>query len=125
MPDTAKPCPPSTSNAKSDLNPPITKPSSPDGHPKTPHISNVAKHPSGATSQQISPPGAAPKPRSPNLRKSYSDPTAIDGLPFRPLATTSPLNPMTKQNDEPEQGPWTSEALDLFDFWPPGRPKPP
>ncbi|EAA61547.1 hypothetical protein AN7759.2 [Aspergillus nidulans FGSC A4] len=115
MRDTAKPCPPSTSNAEGDLNPPVTKPSLPDGHPRTPHISSLAKQPSGA----------APKPRSPNLRKSYSDPTTIDGLPLRPLATTSPLNPITKQNDEHEQGPWTSEALDLFEFWPPGRPKPP
>ncbi|KAL3433621.1 hypothetical protein BDV09DRAFT_171552 [Aspergillus tetrazonus] len=125
MRDKDKPCPPSTSNAKGDLNPPVTKPSLSDEHPRTPHMSSLAKQPSGATSQQISPPGAAPKSRSPNLRKSYSDPTTIDSLPLRALATTSPLNPITKQNDEHEQGPWTSEALDLFDFWPPGRPKPP
>ncbi|KAL4750584.1 hypothetical protein BDW72DRAFT_203851 [Aspergillus terricola var. indicus] len=125
MRDTAKPCPPSTSNTKSDLNPPATKLSSADELPQIPHISNLAKQPSGATSLQISLPGAASKPRSPSLRKSYSDPTTIDSLPLRPLATTSPLNPHTKQNDEHEQGPWTSEALDLFNFWPPGRPKPP
>ncbi|KAL4737870.1 hypothetical protein BDV11DRAFT_190751 [Aspergillus similis] len=125
MRNTAEPCPPPASNTKGDLNPSATKLPLPDESPQPPYISNLAKQPSGATSQKISPPGAAPKPRSPSLRKSFSDPTAIDSLPFRPLTTTSPLNPVTKQNDEHGQGPWTSEALDLFDFWPPGRPKPP
>ncbi|PGH05259.1 hypothetical protein AJ80_08367 [Polytolypa hystricis UAMH7299] len=34
-------------------------------------------------------------------------------------ATSSPIDA-----DEEEQGPWTTEALDLFDWWPAGRPKP-
>ncbi|KAI9371358.1 hypothetical protein BJX61DRAFT_534843 [Aspergillus egyptiacus] len=63
-----------------------------------------------------------PKPRATGLRKSYSDPTTINSLHARPLPAASPLNPSIDQCDE--QGPWTSEALDLFDFWPPGRPKP-
>ncbi|KAL4817081.1 hypothetical protein BDW67DRAFT_175014 [Aspergillus spinulosporus] len=124
MRHTVKPRPPSTSNTKDDLNPSATKLPLPDEYPQTPPISDLAKQPSGTTRQQISPQGDA-KPLSPSLRKSYSDPTTIDSLPFRPIATRSPLNPINKQNDEHEQGPWTSEALDLFDFWPPGRPKPP
>jgi hypothetical protein len=67
-----------------------------------------------------------PRPRSTVLRKSYSDTSAINSFQTRPLttATNSPLKPATDTTDNSEQGPWTSEALDLFDFWPPGRPKP-
>ena len=28
------------------------------------------------------------------------------------------------EEDAVEKGPWTVEALDLFDWWPPDRPKP-
>ncbi|KAL4933163.1 uncharacterized protein BDV17DRAFT_148910 [Aspergillus undulatus] len=68
----------------------------------------------------------AHKPRSAGLRKSYSDPPTISSLHPRPLPTTIPLNPIAERSDEqgPEQGPWTEEALDLFEFWPPGRPRP-
>ncbi|KKZ67280.1 hypothetical protein EMCG_07026 [[Emmonsia] crescens] len=54
--------------------------------------------------------------------------------------TTSAAAPRTRQSllapkrnqhvatcvdvDEEDQGPWTEEALDLFDWWPAGRPKP-
>ncbi|KAL6230616.1 hypothetical protein BDW75DRAFT_234259 [Aspergillus navahoensis] len=125
MRDKAKPYPPST-NTKDDLNSPAIKPLCSDELPQTPQISNPsAQQSSGSINQQVKPPVTAPKSRSPGLRKSYSDPTTINSLPPRPLATTSPLNPISEQNDEHEQGPWTSEALDLFDFWPPGRPKPP
>ncbi|KAL3449819.1 hypothetical protein BJX65DRAFT_31925 [Aspergillus insuetus] len=67
-----------------------------------------------------------PRPRSAVLRKSYSDTSAINSFQTRPLttATNSLLNPATDTTYNSEQGPWTSEALDLFDFWPPGRPKP-
>ncbi|KAL4992021.1 hypothetical protein BDW68DRAFT_184636 [Aspergillus falconensis] len=126
MRDKAGPYPLSTSYTRGDLNPPAIKPPSSDEHPQTPQNSNPsAQQPSGPTNQQVKPPVAAPKSRSPGLRKSYSDPTAISNLPPQPIATISPLNPITEQNDEHPQGPWTSEALDLFDFWPPGRPKPP
>lgn len=60
------------------------------------------------------------------LRKSFSDPTALTAPPSlhaRPTLTRSALS--TAEEAEPyEEGPWTSEALDLFDFWPAGRPKP-
>ncbi|KAL4913856.1 hypothetical protein BDW62DRAFT_156351 [Aspergillus aurantiobrunneus] len=62
------------------------------------------------------------KPRSTGLRKSFSDPTAVNSLHTRHLPQTNPLNASADNQDE--QGPWTSEAQDLFDFWPPGRPKP-
>ncbi|KAJ5360341.1 hypothetical protein N7517_009532 [Penicillium concentricum] len=55
------------------------------------------------------------------LRKSTSDPTALTARQVRAGRSFHAAN----MEDEPkEQGPWTSEALDLFDFWPAGRPKP-
>jgi len=60
------------------------------------------------------------------LRKSLSDPSALtarSGL-HRPTVMRSALSTAPESAEEIEQGPWTSEALDLFDFWPPGRPKP-
>ncbi|KAJ5836544.1 hypothetical protein N7447_002570 [Penicillium robsamsonii] len=55
------------------------------------------------------------------LRKSISDPTALTARQVRAGGSFHTAN----MEDEPkEQGPWTSEALDLFDFWPAGRPKP-
>ncbi|KAF5863078.1 hypothetical protein ETB97_010648 [Aspergillus alliaceus] len=71
--------------------------------------------------------GALPKSGSTGLRKSYSDPTTLtsaDGLRPRSLHFKSPLNNCMEEDQPHEQGPWTSEALDLFDFWPPGRLKP-
>lgn len=60
------------------------------------------------------------------LRKSFSDPTALTARPSlqaRPTLARSALS--NAEEAEPhEEGPWTSEALDLFDFWPAGRPKP-
>ncbi|KAI9929871.1 hypothetical protein ASPWEDRAFT_64759 [Aspergillus wentii DTO 134E9] len=59
------------------------------------------------------------------LQKSYSDPTALlnaTGVTSRRAPPKSPLG--MPVNNGPEKGPWTAEALDLFDFWPPGRPKP-
>ncbi|KAL3495930.1 hypothetical protein BJX62DRAFT_145204 [Aspergillus germanicus] len=78
------------------------------------------------SASSIQPQMPFPRPRSTVLRKSYSDTSAINSFQTRPLttATNSPLNPATDTTDDSEQGPWTSEALDLFDFWPPGRPKP-
>ncbi|PYI33216.1 hypothetical protein BP00DRAFT_424093 [Aspergillus indologenus CBS 114.80] len=59
-----------------------------------------------------------------SLRKSYSDPTAL-ATAHRPnhcnaFTTAIPPDPA----DPFDQGPWTREALDLFDFWPAGRAKP-
>jgi hypothetical protein len=58
------------------------------------------------------------------LRKSISDPTALRTVQTRPTLTRSALSAVPEQPPPVEEGPWTSEALDLFDFWPPGRPKP-
>ncbi|KAL5356504.1 hypothetical protein BJX96DRAFT_142901 [Aspergillus floccosus] len=57
------------------------------------------------------------------LRKAHSDPSPLfkAHIPPRSAISKSPLN---DDDDATQQGPWTSEALDLFDFWPPGRPKP-
>ncbi|KAJ5196989.1 hypothetical protein N7449_007468 [Penicillium cf. viridicatum] len=60
----------------------------------------------------------------------------IDGSGFKPSSTIKRLTTArqarvggsfraaNKENEPKEQGPWTSEALDLFDFWPAGRAKP-
>ncbi|KAJ5664984.1 uncharacterized protein N7477_007432 [Penicillium maclennaniae] len=61
------------------------------------------------------------------LRKSLSVPTALTArqtLQSRPTLMRSAMSALSEQPDVNEEGPWTSEALDLFDFWPPGRPKP-
>ncbi|KAJ6185935.1 hypothetical protein N7519_007236 [Penicillium mononematosum] len=55
------------------------------------------------------------------LRKSISDPTTLTA---RQVPAGGSLDAANKENEPKEQGPWTSEALDLFDFWPAGRPKP-
>ncbi|KAJ5794873.1 hypothetical protein N7457_001472, partial [Penicillium paradoxum] len=55
------------------------------------------------------------------LRKSSSDPTALNA---RNARAGGSLHAANKENEPGEQGPWTLEALDLFDFWPSGRPKP-
>ncbi|KAB8072322.1 hypothetical protein BDV29DRAFT_177632 [Aspergillus leporis] len=71
--------------------------------------------------------GTLTKSVSTGLRKSYSDPTALtttNGVRPRSLPFKSPLNHRMDEDPPREQGPWTSEALDLFDFWPPGLPKP-
>jgi hypothetical protein len=71
------------------------------------------------------------------FRKSLSDTGALRNgdsnhrrhqQPVLPVATTGPRGQFhnNKADDENgEKGPWTSEALDFFDWWPPGRPKPP
>lgn len=50
-----------------------------------------------------------------------SDPTTLVGLQ---TPTENHVNSKGVANEPMEQGAWTSEALDLFDFWPAGRPKP-
>ncbi|OJJ95266.1 hypothetical protein ASPACDRAFT_127263 [Aspergillus aculeatus ATCC 16872] len=68
-----------------------------------------------------------PNPRSnipthTSLRKSYSDPTALTTTTVHRSNHTTIPDPA---GDDPfDQGPWTREALDLFDFWPAGRAKP-
>ncbi|KAJ5177118.1 uncharacterized protein N7482_002995 [Penicillium canariense] len=76
--------------------------------------------------QPLSLPRKLPARRAPDapLRKSVSDPTALTALQSRPTVTRSALRAVPEQPEQIEEGPWTSEALDLFDFWPPGRPKP-
>jgi len=61
------------------------------------------------------------------LRKSLSDPTALTAQRTLQSRSTLMQNAMSTVSEQPEvyeEGPWTCEALDLFDFWPPGRPKP-
>ncbi|OJD10900.1 hypothetical protein ACJ73_09665, partial [Blastomyces percursus] len=83
---------------------------------------------------------APPQPKP--LHKALSDASSVLGRTTTPSTTTaaappvprirqSLLAPKRKQHvatcvdvDEEDQGPWTEEALDLFDWWPPGRAKP-
>ncbi|KAJ5775446.1 uncharacterized protein N7511_000457 [Penicillium nucicola] len=61
------------------------------------------------------------------LRKSLSDPTTLisrKGHQARSNLTRSSSTAADQENQPKEEGPWTSEALDLFDFWPAGRHKP-
>lgn len=60
------------------------------------------------------------------LRASNSRSATGRGLQttLLPVTTAAELHNAALEGDEEEQGPWTCEALDLFDFWPPGRPKP-
>ncbi|OKL57421.1 hypothetical protein UA08_07047 [Talaromyces atroroseus] len=65
------------------------------------------------------------------FRKSYSDTNALrnqengnNGL-SRPLATHGPPREERYRNTtDNDTGPWTAEAFDFFDWWPPGRPIP-
>lgn len=65
------------------------------------------------------------------FRKSHSDTNALrnldnanNSLP-RPLATTGPPRDQRSIGTvKTESGPWTADALDFFDWWPPGRPMP-
>lgn len=69
-----------------------------------------------------------------NLQKAHSDPSAF--LTVGGTSIPRPLSPCPEervshqshghdqnqdQNQVQDQGPWTCEAMDLFDFWPPGR----
>lgn len=65
------------------------------------------------------------------FRKSHSDTNALRNLDnannglSRPLATTGPpRNQINISTVKTESGPWTADAMDFFDWWPPGRPMP-
>ncbi|WEW56404.1 hypothetical protein PRK78_001847 [Emydomyces testavorans] len=73
----------------------------------------------------------AQKSHGKGLLKSLSDTSALRAKPTGPsralqtrLMTAADSSATSSTMDDEEQGPWTSEALDLFDWWPPGRPKP-
>ncbi|EGD87699.1 hypothetical protein H112_04168 [Trichophyton rubrum D6] len=76
---------------------------------------------------------AQPKKHGP-LERSISDSSALNpprSLPKKRVIQTRlfpdrilSLPAIDEPEVEVEQGPWTSEALDLFDWWPPDRPKP-
>lgn len=67
------------------------------------------------------------------FRKSHSDTNTLrnresanNGV-SRPLATTGPPREQRDSNSGTgytESGPWTAHALDFFDWWPPGQPRP-
>lgn len=115
-PPTAEPVPTPTPPMKNE--PPPSRPTT--DHPTEPSATLAAIN-HAARSQGIPPPT---KPSARGFRKSLSDPSAfhtVNSIQPRQLPS-SPLNP--NQGQIQDQGPWTCEAMDLFDFWPPDRPKP-
>ncbi|KAK1140690.1 hypothetical protein N8T08_010003 [Aspergillus melleus] len=89
----------------------------------SPLLSAAIRHNAQAQAQAQ---GLATSRSSTGLRKSYSDPTALTSANSLQSRTAPCKSPLNRDDDDTnrEQGPWTTEALDLFDFWPPGRPKP-
>ncbi|KAL1991656.1 hypothetical protein VTN49DRAFT_4964 [Thermomyces lanuginosus] len=131
VPATAAPSPPLVLISSS---PPASSPSPP---PETwpPDWEFVSESPSPPPpSNQAQParsPGAATKRGERKvLRKALSDTTALRSVesnshhhrhePRGPVATTGPPK---KQEESDDQGPWTCEAYDFFDFRPPAREK--
>ncbi|PGH07520.1 hypothetical protein AJ79_06255 [Helicocarpus griseus UAMH5409] len=134
----------------SDISPSLAIPNNPVSHPAPPQppppptlqrseslpTSNEASNPPQPAPQPaaaaLNPIPAPPKP----LQKSLSDASSALGrttsaISAAPRTRQSLLAPKRNQHvatcvdvDEEEQGPWTEEALDLFDWWPPGREKP-
>ncbi|OJJ85371.1 uncharacterized protein ASPGLDRAFT_34175 [Aspergillus glaucus CBS 516.65] len=105
------------------------RPAPPDPCPEFPPA--AVNH--AARSQGIPP--APAKQSSRGFQKSYSDPAAfhtVNSIQSRQLPSSTLDLLVEEDSDEEEQtqdrvqeqGPWTVEALDLFDFWPPERPKP-
>lgn len=101
----------------------------PDPCPEIPPV--AVNH--AARSQGIPP--APTKQSSRGFQKSYSDPSAfhtVNSIQSRQLPSSTLDLLVEEDSDEEEQtqdkvqeqGPWTVEAMDLFDFWPPGRPRP-
>lgn len=58
------------------------------------------------------------------FRKTVSDPTALRSNDGNRAIARPPTLSEQPERREDEKGPWTAEALDFFDWWPPGRPKP-
>ncbi|KAL5337129.1 hypothetical protein BJX70DRAFT_251605 [Aspergillus crustosus] len=107
---------PNSNPPERDRSPPKPTPSA------TRNLYSVPAHTRTPDPPDPKPQGSTARVRTTGLRKSFSDPIPIISLHSRPISAPSPLDPIAESNGE--QGPWTSEALDLFDFWPPGRPKP-
>lgn len=89
--------------------------------------------PSAAAAAAIIPMTAIKRNERKLFRKSHSDTNALRNPengnhgPSRPLPTHGP--PREERNTDNsvannDTGPWTAEALDFFDWWPPGRPIP-
>lgn len=62
------------------------------------------------------------------FQKSISDLSSLrpqNGKHSHAIISTGKKHPVPiPEENEEVQGPWTNEALDLFDWWPPGKPKP-
>jgi hypothetical protein len=96
----------------------------PDSHPAVPAPDTLIPELVGDANP--APPARRNEPKL--FRKSYSDTTALRNAdqhrhgPSLPVATSRPAR--MEPIHESDKGPWTAEAWDFFDWWPPGRPKP-
>lgn len=100
--------------------------------PRSPPLPPQRQQPTHRGAGQAASANAEPSPTkrtSPRLfQRSISDLSSLrQGNSKRSHAIIAtgrkPPDPIPEENED-DQGPWTSEALDLFDWWPPGKPKP-
>lgn len=108
------------------------------------NISIDSKESESIPDSQVDPKSQHTKPQSPSkmgLQKSLSDTSALRAIQrpnnrtfqtklFTTARGVATSNAPRKEDETDveeeakEMGPWTIEALDLFDWWPPNRPKP-
>ena len=101
-------------------------PRAPPPLPKAPPVPPPRLQPIDSNPRRVNPPNANLSPRK-IFQKSISDLSALNpqsGNQSHAIIATGKRHVTPVLEAEDDQGPWTSEALDLFDWWPPGRPKP-
>ncbi|KAK2766138.1 hypothetical protein FQN54_007654 [Arachnomyces sp. PD_36] len=100
--------------------------------PSSPPLPPQRQEPSGGETRQVNPTNMEmPAPKGVPARtfqRSVSDLSSLraqNSKHSHAIVATGRKPPAPiPEEDEDDQGPWTSEALDLFDWWPPGKPKP-
>ncbi|ODH51084.1 hypothetical protein GX48_02696 [Paracoccidioides brasiliensis] len=131
---------PATAKNTSEPTPPAPRPRI---HPTTQRsdsLPTIAERSKPATAAAAAPspppPPLGPAAPSKSFQKSLPDTSSVRGRTTlatdpAPRMRQSLLAPKRNQHvatcvdvEEEDQGPWTEEALDLFDWWPAGRPKP-
>lgn len=92
--------------------------------PSSPPLPPLKEESSNENAEQSNPKGLSTRP----LKKSISDLSSLrpqNRKHSHTVVATGKKHPdPIPEENEHEQGPWTNEALDLFDWWPPGKPKP-
>ncbi|EEH33893.1 hypothetical protein PAAG_04942 [Paracoccidioides lutzii Pb01] len=121
-------------NNTSDPTPPVPRPRIHQTIQRSDSLPTIAERSKPAAAAP--PPPLDPAAPSKSFQKSLPDTSSVLGRTTlatdpAPRMRQSLLAPKRNQHvatcvdvDEKGQGPWTEEALDLFDWWPAGRPKP-